>query len=119
MDWTPDLIKEVEKEIDIFNEHRGRRKALEPLIVKRLLPPYRKFGRIIEIVDEVQSKILEEIIKSFAKAIIRTLLQRKPRPLKISIIVFKHGDRFSFEETVPKYLISLRVPRKVRKEANQ
>lgn len=96
----------VKDKIFDFNKTRGRRKELTPCIVDYLPHPRKRWVRLIDISTEAPPDILTEAIDRMAGAAVRTLLNRKPRPELICVVMLVNRAK-------GQYLFSLRIPKKI------
>ena len=94
----------VKKKIKEFNETRGRRKELNPKIVRSniLHGSYKKYGRILRLVANDFSDIPQEVIDKMASAAVKTMLKRRPRPSVVDVALFlKQPGDFLFRIKIP------------------
>ncbi len=90
----------VKRHIGLFNAERGRRKELAPQLVVRGPGLWQRYGRVIAFGED--RPLAMDAIDRMAKATIRTLLRRNPRPIKMALDVFQewnnefHPGRYLF-----------------------
>jgi len=102
MDVSDVFLNAVKTKIQRFNKTRGRRKALNPRIVKNIPLPSKNYGRTLKCGDSLE--ISPEAISKMAEATIRTLLKLKPRPpiIKLDVFSYERGRKYLFRLRLPK-----------------